>query len=353
LGSTYHRLGGFRDSGDVFMSRFTGWTKADIAKLQIKEQEPLVKESLKKKYKRKSKSNDIPEEKWKVDRAVCEICGEKFYTAPCYKKRGVGHGRFCSNKCKGIYSSEQNKLKFAEFRKKRLAEKKQKILAVKQKKKEIENQKTPCKYCGKLTLKKFCNWQCYIAYKKSKTGENNIIKNCLTCNAEFVATPGQHNAGYAIYCSINCSAIKRAKDKVNVFVNSKSGKRADLDNKFFRSRWEANYARYLNFLVKNGEIKKWEFEPETFWFNEIKRGTRSYLPDFKIYKINEAIEYHEVKGYMDKKSQTKLNRMAKYYPNIKIVLIDKKRYMALHRQMKDILPNWEIDNSPKKKYLYK
>ena len=42
---------------------------------------------------------------------------------------------------------------------------------------------------------------------------------------------------------------------------------------YARSRWEANYARYLEWLRANGSIAKWEHEPETFWFEGIKRGT--------------------------------------------------------------------------------
>src|ERR1700733_3907156 len=109
---------------------------------------------------------------------------------------------------------------------------------------------------------------------------------------------------------------------------SNGGKRADLDNVYFRSSWEANYARFLNYLMSIGEIKEWDFEPEEFEFVGIKRGTRFYLPDFKITNKDGSVEYHEVKGYMDATSRTKLKRMAKFYPHIKIVLIDKKYYTA-------------------------
>src|SRR3972149_9721027 len=41
----------------------------------------------------------------------------------------------------------------------------------------------------------------------------------------------------------------------------KSGRRADL-GMFFRSAWEANVARYLNFLKTHGSVKGWEYEPK-------------------------------------------------------------------------------------------
>jgi hypothetical protein len=106
---------------------------------------------------------------------------------------------------------------------------------------------------------------------------------------------------------------------------------------FFRSLWESNYALYLDFLIKQNKILKWEYESETFWFLEIKRGVRSYKPDFKVYNIDGSIVYHEVKGYMDNKSKTKLNRMRIYYPNIKIELICQKEYKAILSSLNGII----------------
>lgn len=126
----------------------------------------------------------------------------------------------------------------------------------------------------------------------------------------------------------------------NMYSRTKGGKREDLDNQYFRSAWEANYARYLNFLIDNNEIKSWEFEPETFWFKDIKRGCRSYTPDFKITNNNDEIEWHEVKGWMDKKSKTKLKRMKKYHPNIQIIVIGEDEYKAISK-WKAMIPNWE------------
>lgn len=111
--------------------------------------------------------------------------------------------------------------------------------------------------------------------------------------------------------------------------------------KYYRSRWEANYARYLEWLKSNGRIKKWEHEPETFWFEKIKRGTRSYLPDFRVEENNGNISYHEVKGWMDKRSITKLKRMKKYYPETTVVLIRKKEYDKIKSIVDKIIIGWE------------
>lgn len=120
----------------------------------------------------------------------------------------------------------------------------------------------------------------------------------------------------------------------NTFSNSKRGYYKIGSKKiYFRSLWEANYALYVDYLVKTDIIKKWEFEVDTFWFHNIKRGVRSYLPDFKITNNDDTIEYHEVKGYMNPKSATKLKRMKKYYPHIKIVLVDEHAYKELKNKL--------------------
>lgn len=110
---------------------------------------------------------------------------------------------------------------------------------------------------------------------------------------------------------------------------------------YVRSAWEANYCRYLKWLVSIGEIISWEYECDTFEFNGIKRGSRFYTPDFKITEKDGAIVYHEIKGYMDARSATKLRRMGKYHPDIKVILVDADAYHAIERKVKHIVENWE------------
>ena len=121
------------------------------------------------------------------------------------------------------------------------------------------------------------------------------------------------------------------------------GKREDLESIYFQSSWEANYARYLNFLVSTGEIEGWEYEPDLFVFGEIKRGARSYLPDFKVYHVDGRIEYYEVKGRMFPKSKLKFKYMAKYYPDVKEKLIDRDAYRAIKQRMSSVINTWEED----------
>lgn len=110
---------------------------------------------------------------------------------------------------------------------------------------------------------------------------------------------------------------------------------------FYRSRWESNYARYLEWLKQNGMISDWKHEPETFWFEEIRRGTRSYKPDFRVWENDGSSCLHEVKGWMDSRSRTCLSRMAKYHPKEKIVLIDGCAYRSIRKKALGLVPGWE------------
>jgi hypothetical protein len=88
------------------------------------------------------------------------------------------------------------------------------------------------------------------------------------------------------------------------------------------------------------EIKSWRHESKTFWFENIRRGVRSYLPDFEITNNDGGVEYHEVKGYMDNRSKTKIKRMAKYYPETKLIVICKKEYTAIKKWSR-LIDGWE------------
>ena len=112
-------------------------------------------------------------------------------------------------------------------------------------------------------------------------------------------------------------------------------------DKYYRSRWEANYARYLQWLKENNQIQDWKHEPKTFWFEGIKRGCVSYLPDFWVQELNGSESYHEVKGWMDDRSKTKIKRMAIYHPDVKLIVIEKTGYKSIEKSMKGFILGWE------------
>lgn len=121
----------------------------------------------------------------------------------------------------------------------------------------------------------------------------------------------------------------------NPYSRARGGKRRDLNNIYFRSSWEANMARYYNYIGV-----EWQFEPKTFIFKDITRGSVSYTPDFYLPKEDKWIE---VKGWMDGKSKTKLKRFAKQYPEEykKLKLITKKEYDEIKRKVAPFIKEWE------------
>lgn len=270
---------------------------------------------------------------WKggLAKCICKNCGKEFYIKQSHKKKG--EGVYCSYKCE--YEARRG-ISLPQFQKRVIKH---------------------CAVCGKeISVKAShkdyegtcCSRECMaIYYSDHLKGDNNphwkggkIELICRNCGKKYYRAPSTADKSH--FCSSSCCASWRIKNEGNVNTkrNYRIGKRGDLGGLFVRSRWEANYARYLNWLISMGEIKSWEYEPDEFVF-PVKRGNIRYLPDFKIINNDGSIEYHEVKGYMDNDSRVKLKRMEKYYPDIKLILIDKDVYKSIEKTMSRIIVNWE------------
>lgn len=102
---------------------------------------------------------------------------------------------------------------------------------------------------------------------------------------------------------------------------------------YFRSGWEYKYALYLDFLKNQGQIKDWHYEAKIFEF-PVKHGTTRYMPDFQITNLNDSVEYHEIKGHLTSKGKTQLRRMIKYFPQVKLIVVDKDGMKALNKWKK-------------------
>jgi hypothetical protein len=124
--------------------------------------------------------------------------------------------------------------------------------------------------------------------------------------------------------------MSKVRNRARTFIHAPGWKIIGEKSIYLRSTWELKYGRYLQFLKERGIIADWLYEPETFWFNEIKRGVRSYLPDFKVILPDGSHYWAEVKGYMDGKSKTKIKRFNKYYPKEELQVIDAKWFKESH-----------------------
>ena len=109
--------------------------------------------------------------------------------------------------------------------------------------------------------------------------------------------------------------------------------------RYFRSKWEANYALYLNYQKTQGLIADWFYEPQWFDYTPfgIKHGATRYLPDFKVITLNGSIEYHEVKGVMTGRARQQIKYFKKYYKQFKHVLIEADFFKSLKKQHMDKL----------------
>lgn len=110
---------------------------------------------------------------------------------------------------------------------------------------------------------------------------------------------------------------------------------------FFRSRWEANYARYLQKRKDAGEIREWLHEEDVFTFPADLFGASCYLPDFKVITKDGAVEYHEVKGWMDSRSKAQIAKMAQHFSSVTLIVIDGKKYRAIAKKLSDKIEGWE------------
>lgn len=112
---------------------------------------------------------------------------------------------------------------------------------------------------------------------------------------------------------------------------------------YMRSTWERNYARYLTWLKKKGDVVSWLYEPKDRIFQfPVKQGITHYLPDFVVIWKGGKETVDEIKGYMDAKSKTKKNRMKKYFPEVDYRIIGQKEYKELQKKVGKIIKDWEF-----------
>jgi len=78
----------------------------------------------------------------------------------------------------------------------------------------------------------------------------------------------------------------------------------------FKSQWELSYAKYLD---DNGF--EWEYEPHKFILDGY-----SYTPDFSVV-TGKGIEYHEVKGWLDDRTVSRILAFARKYSDLKLKII--------------------------------
>ena len=109
------------------------------------------------------------------------------------------------------------------------------------------------------------------------------------------------------------------------------GRRQDLNNLFFRSRWEANFARILNYWKI-----PWEYEPVRF-----DLGDCTYLPDFKVHDPEAGDYFVEIKGMFEELDKKKFKLFSEKYPEVRLQIIEGNQYRDLQKEFSNKIENWE------------
>ena len=112
-----------------------------------------------------------------------------------------------------------------------------------------------------------------------------------------------------------------------MYSSSRGGFRSDL-GVYFRSTWEANFARILNY-----QGKKWSYEHQSFQLG----SSLSYTPDFFIEDDN---VFYEIKGRWTEKCRRQLELMRQLFPDVVVYVVDCEKYGRLKVEYRDKIA-WE------------
>ena len=115
---------------------------------------------------------------------ICEVCNMLFEAKPNKRRR------FCSQKCKGIWLSQERKGK----------NKKPRITLT-------------CTYCGRtferkvseIHNKNFCSKECHFAYNKNINYKRRVSIKCVQCSKTFLVKPSRAEKRNPRFCSRQCS----------------------------------------------------------------------------------------------------------------------------------------------------
>ena len=117
-----------------------------------------------------------------------------------------------------------------------------------------------------------------------------------------------------------------------------AGKREALGGLFVRSRFECNLACRLQW-----QGIAFDYEPMRFEFPGVKGRNNSILPDFHLIAEDRWLE---VKGWLDRDSFIRIKRLRKYFPLIRLEVVDSQFFREICRQrVCQLIPGWECRHS--------
>lgn len=130
--------------------------------------------------------------------------------------------------------------------------------------------------------------------------------------------------------------MSKIKKESVVETRTKKQMREDLNTKF-RTSWEANIARTLNYCGIT-----WKYEPQYFELDLSQVNvsiTPQYLPDF----ILEDGTIIEVKQNWDVRNAEKMQLVLSQMGDRKVVIVDNDYYQSIQKRFANQIPDWEFE----------
>ena len=197
-----------------------------------------------------------------------------------------------------------------------------------------------CLHCGKelnARQKQFCSCRCHALHRGPQGRQLDLI--CKQCGKPFKS----YRSMAKYFCSQAChfkwrtgrpSPHRRSPGSSNGI----GGFRPDL-GMYFRSRWEANYARMLKLLGKS-----FRYESQSFLVTLEDGAQSSYCPDFFV----DGDGWIEIKGYwrVERRERERMEAFRQQHPEHPLLLIEARAYKALRVQYADLIPEWEHAGDP-------
>lgn len=212
--------------------------------------------------------------------------------------------------------------------------------------------------CGRVFVvnpsdpKKFCSQSCAAMY-------NNVLRHHTEATRHKIANalrgrPNKHKGVIRVppvrgrcenalcgkeivfarwqprkFCSNRCAMqVIGGKPTSPRAARAKAGVRADLGDIYFYSRWEANFARLLDFFSI-----RWVHQPKTF-----RLLRQNYTPDFYLPELDLFVE---IKNFLAPYSYQRDQEFRLCYPDTQLLLLLKEEYLILQEQYAEKIRNWE------------
>ena len=141
--------------------------------------------------------------------------------------------------------------------------------------------------------------------------------------------PLAYKNGVSIETRNKMSLAASKRNASRTYTKGVGGIRKDIGH-YVRSRWEANFARYLLYTGY-----QYEYETRVFILQHEDKTIR-YTPDFKV-----EDRFYEVKGWWDPRSLLIKQLMSQQYPDVNIKYIDEEVYLKIEDQFKEKINEWE------------